>query len=200
MSTIEVDKIVPATGTSLTLGDSGDTFTIPSGVTLTNNGTANFGKIGQVLQTTVTDTSSYSLSSDASADITGLSVSITPSSTSSKILITTSIMGARSGDFPILTMFIKRDGTKIGSGVDSGNRFGATASNVIVQTDANSITTIGNQFLDSPSTTSAVTYQIAVNNNSGVTRTLYINRTEDDTDAVGTIRGISTITAMEVLA
>ena len=40
MSSIEVDKIVPATGTSLTLGDSGDTFTIPSGVTLTNNGTA----------------------------------------------------------------------------------------------------------------------------------------------------------------
>lgn len=40
MSQIEVDKIVPATGTNLTLGDSGDTFTIPSGVTLTNNGTA----------------------------------------------------------------------------------------------------------------------------------------------------------------
>tara|TARA_R100000773_G_C4167089_1_gene82393 strand:- start:63 stop:596 length:534 start_codon:yes stop_codon:yes gene_type:complete len=158
------------------------------------------GKIGQVLQTTVTDTSSYSLSSDASADITGLSVSITPSSTSSKILITTSVTGSRSGDFPILTMFIKRDGTKIGSGVDSGNRFGATASNVIVQSDANSFTTVGNQFLDSPSTTSAVTYQIALNNNSGASRTLYVNRTEDDTDAVGTVRGISTITVMEVLA
>ena len=39
MSTLEVNTITPSTGTSITLGDSGDTFTIPSGVTLTNNGT-----------------------------------------------------------------------------------------------------------------------------------------------------------------
>ena len=39
MSTLEVDKLTPQSGTSLTLGDSGDTFTIPSGVTITNNGT-----------------------------------------------------------------------------------------------------------------------------------------------------------------
>jgi hypothetical protein len=40
MSTLEVNKITPSTGTDITLGDSGDTFTIPSGVTLTNSGTA----------------------------------------------------------------------------------------------------------------------------------------------------------------
>ena len=34
MSTLEVGKIVPATGTAITLGDSGDTFTVPSGATL----------------------------------------------------------------------------------------------------------------------------------------------------------------------
>ena len=46
MSTLEVNKITPSTGTSITLGDSGDTFTIPSGVTLTNNGSASgFGGI-----------------------------------------------------------------------------------------------------------------------------------------------------------
>ena len=39
-SEIKADKWSPATGTSATLGDSGDTFTIPSGVTLTNSGTA----------------------------------------------------------------------------------------------------------------------------------------------------------------
>tara|TARA_X000001316_G_C921997_1_gene36710 strand:- start:627 stop:1196 length:570 start_codon:yes stop_codon:yes gene_type:complete len=39
MSTLQVNKITPSTGTDITLGDSGDTFTIPSGVTLTNNGT-----------------------------------------------------------------------------------------------------------------------------------------------------------------
>ena len=35
MSTLEVGKIVPATGTAITLGDSGDTFTVPSGGALT---------------------------------------------------------------------------------------------------------------------------------------------------------------------
>ena len=55
MSEIKVNKISPRSGTTVTLGDSGDTFTIPSGVTITNNGTANgFGATGAVnWQTTV---------------------------------------------------------------------------------------------------------------------------------------------------
>jgi hypothetical protein len=39
-SEIKVDKISPASGTSFTFGDSGDTFTVPSGVTIANSGTA----------------------------------------------------------------------------------------------------------------------------------------------------------------
>ena len=39
-SELKVDKLSPATGTAFTLGDSGDTFTIPSGATVTNSGTA----------------------------------------------------------------------------------------------------------------------------------------------------------------
>jgi len=39
-SEIKANKISPASGVNLTLGDSGDTFTVPAGVTLTNNGTA----------------------------------------------------------------------------------------------------------------------------------------------------------------
>ena len=41
MSEIKVDKISPQSGTALAIGDSGDTITIPSGATITNNGTAN---------------------------------------------------------------------------------------------------------------------------------------------------------------
>ena len=56
MSEIKVNKISPraACGT-VTLGDSGDTFTIPAGATITNSGTANgFGATGAVnWQTTV---------------------------------------------------------------------------------------------------------------------------------------------------
>mgnify|MGYP003109575243 CR=1 FL=1 len=40
MSKIEVDQVDPQSGTTLTLGTSGDTVTIPSGVTLANAGTA----------------------------------------------------------------------------------------------------------------------------------------------------------------
>ena len=53
MSQLEVDKVIPQSGTTLTLGESGDTITIPSGATLTNNGTATgFGLSWQSVQTT----------------------------------------------------------------------------------------------------------------------------------------------------
>ena len=44
MGTLFVDKLDPQSGTSLEIGSNGDTITIPSGCTITNNGTAtNFG-------------------------------------------------------------------------------------------------------------------------------------------------------------
>ena len=49
VSEVKANKISPATGTDLTLGDSGDTFTLPSGATIVNSGTATgFG--GNVVQ------------------------------------------------------------------------------------------------------------------------------------------------------
>jgi hypothetical protein len=49
MSKIEVDQVDPQSGTTLTLGTSGDTVNIPSGVTITNNGTqTGFGRTGTV--------------------------------------------------------------------------------------------------------------------------------------------------------
>ena len=53
MSEIKVNKISPRSGTTVTLGDSGDTFTIPSGATINNQGTAtNFGATGAASWTT----------------------------------------------------------------------------------------------------------------------------------------------------
>ena len=50
MSEVKVNKISPRTACgTVTLGDSGDTFTVPSGVTITNNGTqTGFGRTGTV--------------------------------------------------------------------------------------------------------------------------------------------------------
>jgi hypothetical protein len=85
MSKIEVDAIEPQSGTSLTLGASGDTITIPSGATLTNSGTATgFGKVLQVV--TATYSTQATTSSTTFAD-SGLTASITPSSASNKVLV-----------------------------------------------------------------------------------------------------------------
>ena len=52
-SEIKANKWSPGTGTDATLGDSGDTFTIPAGATIANSGTATgFGKVLQVVSTT----------------------------------------------------------------------------------------------------------------------------------------------------
>jgi hypothetical protein len=60
MGKIEVDKVTPQSGTSLTIGDSGDTITIPSGATITNNGTATgFGATGSASWTTTVKTSGF---------------------------------------------------------------------------------------------------------------------------------------------
>ena len=59
MSEIKVNKISPRSGTTVTLGDSGDTFTIPSGATINNQGTAtNFGATGSASWVTTVKTSS----------------------------------------------------------------------------------------------------------------------------------------------
>ena len=60
MSELKVNKISPRSGTAFTLGDSGDTFTIPSGATINNQGTAvNFGATGSASWVTTVKTSTF---------------------------------------------------------------------------------------------------------------------------------------------
>ena len=61
MSEVKVNKISPRTNCgTVQLGDSGDTFTIPSGATITNSGTANgFGATGAVNWQTTVKTSGF---------------------------------------------------------------------------------------------------------------------------------------------
>jgi hypothetical protein len=157
-TTIEVDTIEPQSGTSLTLGASGDTITIPSGATLTNSGTATgFGKVLQV----VTATDSTQRSSSSTTFITGsntLTITITPSSATNKIfLIGTISVNAPSADLH-LTIF--RDATNI------GNATGGLAKDRAENGSAISI-------LDSPNTTSSITYQVYFRNSTA--NTGYIN-------------------------
>lgn len=155
------------------------------------------GAILQVVQTVLTST--VSVSGSAWNEITSLATSITPSSTSSKILIMPSIdystsTGYRAG-FKIV-----RGSTDILLGDTAGSRIRASQlgrffdSNDQLTNQANRI------YLDSPSTTSSTTYKfyIAAENSTGAV--LYVNRTVVDSDLTSHFRGASTITLMEVAA
>jgi len=89
MGTIFVDKLEPQSGTSLTLGASGDTIGLASGATATGFGG---GKVAQVVQTKVTTQTTNSSSSYA--DVSGFTFNFTPTATSSNVLITCSLSGA----------------------------------------------------------------------------------------------------------
>lgn len=96
-------------------------------------------------------------------DVTGLSVSITPSSTSSKILVFGHCqMSATAGGGDSFVRLM-RDSTAIGSG--AGGYFGQVAGQDGFMVHSKTIF-----FLDSPSTTSSVTYKIQVWG-----QTLYVN-------------------------
>jgi hypothetical protein len=205
-SEIKANKISPATGTAFTLGDSGDTFTVPSGTTLdiasgatldTTGATVSgltTGKVLQVVQTLKTDTQSFT-SSASFSDIVGLSVSITPSSTSSKILVSFSVGAGTGADQGHLMMQLLRDSTAIGLADAASSR---TRNTGIYFNTAVVGQVIQNNFmiLDSPNTTSSVTYKIQGMANSS---TVHVNRSNRDNDAsTHDGRCSSHITVMEI--
>ena len=151
------------------------------------------GKIGQVVSVAKTDT--FSSASSSFTDLTGITVNITPSATSSKVLILCSLsLSVTNGGGPQLKLV--RGSTDIGIADAASNRARMTTSYVISAVDV--IAAVPMIFLDSPSTTSQTTYKVQGFGYN--TNTIYVNRTSDDADEVYRQRGISTITVMEILA
>ena len=150
------------------------------------------GSILQVVQTVKLDT--FTTTSTSDVDVTGLSVAITPSSSSNKILVTVSIaLGQQSANFTYA--ILKRGSTQIGEADGASNRLRPT----LMQYDGNEgvVRTTTFNFLDSPNTTSATTYKIAMR--CATAGTSYVNRSHRDTDGVNNDpRVSSTITVMEV--
>ena len=90
------------------------------------------GKVLQVLSTTKTDSfASSSISANTGVDITGLSVDITPSATSSKILIIFNVNGSFSYSTRQASCGVRllRDSTFISAPTSSGSRPTVTAAN-----------------------------------------------------------------------
>lgn len=147
----------------------------------------------QVKSTTKTDI--FTTTSTSYVDITGFSVSITPTSASNKILVMfTTTIGC-----DLATVFVPlrlvRNSTAIDIGDAAGSRVQATGGAGRVN-DVSDTYSINGIYLDSPATTSAVTYKVqASNSNSNNT---YINSNGLNANNAQTGRYASTITVMEV--
>ena len=157
------------------------------------------GKIGQVISTTKTDTFSESVSNGVvGSTITGLTVSITPSATTSKILV---ILDMNAGLSAVggIHFHLYRGTTHIDLGDANGSR--SRSSKGMIETDSTGYKSmLSTNFLDTPSSTSALTYSVKMGHTSGSSKTMYLNRDSDYTNSFRYPTNTSTITVMEVLA
>ena len=197
MSEVKVDKISPRSGTTFTLGDSGDTFDVPSGATLDVTGATvtglSAGKVLQVVQATKTDTASSTNSTFVS---TGLEASITPSSTSNKVLVMISASHGQAADLAI-SFQLNRDSTAIFLGDTAGSRT-RTSVGTFYQNVTGDMNYSGINYLDSPSSTSALTYKLMWAMKGAGATSIYLNRSSLDTDSAAYRRSASSIILMEI--
>ena len=144
-----IDIVVPSTVSSnrtITLPDA--SFTVPTSDT------------GKVLQVVNAHTGTQVTSNSATYADTGLTAAITPSATSSKILVLVQQSVGKSGGDTKGNIRVYRGSTEIG---------GAVAGREIGDTDSSATNIVGtgfaNSFLDTPSSTSSLTYKTQFNNN-----------------------------------
>ncbi len=154
------------------------------------------GTVIQVKQTVKSDQFTVSANASNFFDITGLSVDITMTAASNKVLVlfTTTWTGqnGQRGSFRV-----RRGSTDIGVGDTRGNRTRAFFGSI--QTSSNNqCLPVAGQFLDTPGT-GTHTYKLQVGGESGV-GTLTINSNQSDGDSGDKFVGVSTITAMEIAA
>tara|TARA_Y100000361_G_scaffold132725_1_gene130386 strand:- start:215 stop:811 length:597 start_codon:yes stop_codon:yes gene_type:complete len=164
------------------------------------------GKVLQVKQTVKTDTfSQSSVTKNTFSNDTGLNVSITPISTSNKIYLSGTVNLSASNQTTGLAIGLFKDGSVISSA--TGDQSGSNRSRVMHQSWVDTsytgqIECLPFQFIDSPSTTSSVTYGIRIMGlHSASTSHLYMNQSKSISDDEA-YKGmtISVITAMEVAA
>ena len=167
-------------------GDGTNTATHPSG-----------GKILQVIQAHKSDHQTNSSGSEV--DITGLSVDITPASSSNKILVMYDVQwgvyGSNNNVYGSIQCY--RDSTQI----DLGDSVGSCHRVSGMDNPGSNYATrrVGSMLLDSPSTTSELTYKMTMHClNAHAGRAMSINRTGLTSNADVNASFCSHITVMEV--
>jgi hypothetical protein len=162
------------------------------------SGTNILGTILQVVTTNFTSTASST--SGTPTDVSGFSATITPASSSNRVLVYVSCMMGSSDDaYPYI--LLKRNGTTIGSGSGATgnqiNTFLSYTATALGGPNNYRSNQLNKMILDSPATTSALTYQIALASPyAGYTG--YINRQNAQDNTVYTQYAGSIITLMEV--
>ena len=164
-------------------------------ITLNNNSLSSVtalpaGVGGKVLQVVTDEVSGeVSTTSTSYTDITGLSVTITPSSTSSKIYVIANLCGCRAGSvnhvscrsfFNIVRGSTELTATSLGHIASGRNANPRSSDGTITLTN-----------LDEPNTTSATTYKCQFKTTSGDGETARINEPDNNTP-------VSSITVMEI--
>ena len=156
------------------------------------------GTVLQVVQVAKTDT--FTTNNTSYTDVTGLSLSITPSSTSNKILFMAdlSVGGADGSDDNHVFVQMVRGSTALNIGDASGSHR-KRGTHVINNGLAGQMFHCSSCFLDSPSTTSATTYKIQMlTTASGITACVNRSGRDSDSSAGHDGNASSTITAMEI--
>jgi len=161
------------------------------------------GSILQVVQAAKTDT--FSTTATSFTDVTGLSLSITPSSTSSKILLMTSLyVGSGSGNQSNVHVRLAGGNASAFVGDADSSRGRAAASSLAGEdTTARTVqehlvNSASIVYLDSPATISAITYKVQIVNADNTGTAVYVGRPADNADKFTVPRLASSITAMEV--
>jgi hypothetical protein len=154
--------------------------------------------VGSVIQTkSVTKTDVATSSSSTFADISGLSLSITPISTSSTILITGNINGSWRNNYTKLGVRLMRDSTPIAIGDDDGGTRGRFTGKMYLSIGAKGTFCIPVMHEDSPATTSAITYKWQFASLDNVA-SVYINRDETYLNDATYGLTVSSITVQEI--
>ena len=154
-------------------------------------GTIGAAGIGSNVVSTVLATT-FSTTSTSYTDITGMSVTITPTSNTAKILVVVNMSIAFTAGGGRAGYKLIRRATDIYLGDVAG-----------VRVQASRVAGVGSfqnmsgdmVFLDSPATTAATTYKLAVRLSGG---TVMVNATGDNTNGTADFRGASSITVIEV--
>ena len=175
----------------------GNFVTVKANSASWSSGPTTSGRVVQVLSTTDDSTAS---SSTEAADgwASGTSLTITPGSTSSKILIrmTTSLSTPDWDSSPGIHVQRTAPGSSVALGIAgaAGSRQ-RTGASVGLGRDSG-IEQVAVEYLDAPSTTSACTYEMYVTARNNYTT--YLNRSTTDSDAQERNRTVTTITLMEI--